>query len=128
MKSLNLKTALSRKGATITCTVVMLMVGAALTMAPTSSSFAVDINPNTGYLKIAKGGGNSKDKAISDAQRKVICPPGSYAADAQWNLARMWFNNTWYSADIQYKCIDNSLGEHKPLQIEGAPMWTEASY
>lgn len=128
MESLNLKTVLSRKGKTIICTIAMLTTGAVLTMAPTPSSFATNINPNTGYLKIAKGGGNSKDKAISDAQRKVICPPGSYAADAQWNLARTWFHNTWFSADIKYKCIDNSLGEHKPLQIEGAPMWTEASY
>jgi len=128
MENLNLKTAFSRREKAIICTFAMLTASTALTMAPTSSSFAANMNSSTGYLMTAKGGGNSKEKAISDAQRKVACPTGSYAADAQWNLARTWFNNTWFSADIKYKCIDNSLGQHKPLQIEGEPMWTEASY
>ena len=123
MESTKIQTSRTRKGKAITSAVATLATVTALTMVPTSQAqagivswfptlFVGHIQPTELLAKnaanMAKGGGRSKDAAMSDAKNKAsqACSwaKGKYAG--VWHLNLEWYNHTWFSADLAYVCSD----------------------
>jgi|GEM_PF-1599271 len=126
-----MKNSKSSKGKAIAGTIVTLAAATVMMMAPMSQAQAAVQEQSkvcamraktcaTTYL--VKGGGRSQAAAMMDAVRQAVCPGKSGVTGASWGAALRWYNNTWFSADINLTC-EEGKGPRALSAMGGNPHW-----